>query len=460
MIADDHLAAELGRSARRPPAQHRLSWRATVAIVLLIAAGFALTVLVFQPGFATEDARYVYEVSRTWEFGDWQSPVMALLWWLVDPIAPGTMSMFLLVATLYWAGFGLLALIAARHAPAIGFATPFVALAPPTFFFLGIIWRDVLFGAIWLVAAVLAFAVAERPARIRWPVQALSLSLIALGFLLRPNALFAAPILAAYVLWPGRFDLRRAALVFLPAALAFYALVPAVYYGALHAKRHHVIQTIMVYDLGGITHFTGQNQFPVEWSAAETALLTSRCYSPSVWDVYWTLPPCDFVMQRLERKDDPIFGTRRLPEAWQKAVIAHPLAYLQHRAAFTWNFLARPNLVLPYFDSSGPEGLAYISRPQFQPLFSLYGKLQPTILFRVGLWLVLAGLVCAAAWRLRATPAGAFAVAVTASGVVYVTTFFAVGVSSDFRYAYWCVLATLAGAVAALLGWRERPALP
>jgi hypothetical protein len=164
IIADDQLAAELGRSARRQPARLRLSWRATAAIVLLIAAGFALTVLVFQPGFATEDARYVYEVSRTWEFGDWQSPVMALLWWLIDPIAPGTLSMFLLVATLYWAGFGLLAVIAARRSLAIGFATPFVVLAPPAFLFIGIIWRDVLFGAIWLIAAVLAFAVAERPA--------------------------------------------------------------------------------------------------------------------------------------------------------------------------------------------------------------------------------------------------------------------------------------------------------
>jgi hypothetical protein len=30
-------------------------------------------------------------------------------------------------------------------------------------------------------------------------------------------------------------------------------------------------------------------------------------------------------------------------------------------------------------------------------------------------------------------------------------TFFAVGVAADFRYAYWCVLAALAGGVAAVL---------
>jgi hypothetical protein len=36
-------------------------------------------------------------------------------------------------------------------------------------------------------------------------------------------------------------------------------------------------------------------------------------------------------------------------------------------------------------------------------------------------------------------------------------TFFPVGVAADFRYAYWCVLATLAGAVAAVLARYERP---
>jgi len=49
-----------------------------------------------------------------------------------------------------------------------------------------------------------------------------------------------------------------------------------------------------------------------------------------------------------------------------------------------------------------------------------------------------------------------FAVSVTASGVVYVMTFFAVGVAADFRYAYWCVLAALAGAVAAVLARYEQ----
>ena len=104
-----------------------------------------------------------------------------------------------------------------------------------------------------------------------------------------------------------------------------------------------------MFDLGGITHFTGKNQFPVTWSAAEAALLTTKCYDPKYWDAYWTIEPCRFVMARLERKDDTLFGTPRLTEAWRQAVLTHPLAYLRHRAAFTWNFLTGSNLTLELY---------------------------------------------------------------------------------------------------------------
>jgi hypothetical protein len=430
-------------------------------VLLMVAAGYTVTVLVFYPGYVTVDARYVYADAQAWQFGDWQSPAMGALWRLIDPMAPGALSMFLLTITLYWLGFGTLAFIAARRSIWLGLATPLLAFAPPAFFFVGMVWRDVLFGVIWLAAAVLALAVADRRghiarpktrvnALVRLPVQAISLLLVALGVLLRPNAIFAAPFLAAYVIWPLRFDLKRMAIVFVPAVVLFYALVPLTYYGLLDAKRQNPLHSIAVFDLGGITHFSGDNQFPVSWSGDQTALLISKCYDPVRWDSYWHTPPCPFVMQRLERPDDLIFGTPRLVEAWRRAVLAHPIAYLEHRATFMWQFLARSNLVLPVWDWLNPNA-GYGQSPYFRPLVALHDALQPTLLFRPGLWLVLAVAVGAFAWRTRGTPAGAFAVAVTASAVIYVMTFFPVGVAADFRYAYWCVLATLAGAIAAVL---------
>jgi hypothetical protein len=88
----------------------------------------------------------------------------------------------------------------------------------------------------------------------------------------------------------------------------------------------------------------------------------------------------------------------------------------------------------------------------------LHDALQPTLLFRPGLWLLLAIGVLGLSWRARATPAGAFAIGVTASGIVYVMTFFAVGVAADFRYAYWCVLASLVGGIGVVLARLEQSA--
>ena len=95
-------------------------------------------------------------------------------------------------------------------------------------------------------------------------------ALCAFGVLLRPNALIAAPILAAYIAWPTQMSWKRTAILFVPAMAGFFALVQVVYYGALGATRQHPLQSIMVFDLGGISHFTKQNQFPVTWSEPET----------------------------------------------------------------------------------------------------------------------------------------------------------------------------------------------
>lgn len=464
------MAVEPGKLEGNPIWHTRPHGRAGIAALggltlLLVVAGYALTVLVFYPGYVTVDASYVYADVRAWQsgrpqFGDWQSPVMTVLWRLIDPIAPGAVSIFLLTVTLYWLGFGLLAFVALKHATLkhsalkrsriLALATPFLALLPPTFFFVGMVWRDILFGVIWLAAAVIVLAAAESAVWWRRAVQAVALFLIAIGVLLRQNAIFAAPFLAAYAVWPTCFDIRRMAIAFVPAVVLSYALVPLVYYGLLDAKRQNPLHSILVFDLGGVTRFSGENQFPVAWNGDQKKLLRGACYDPEHWDTYWHLPPCAFVMQRLERPDDVIFGTSRLTAAWWRAVATHPLAYLEHRTTFMWQFLARSNLVLPVWDWRDANS-AYGHSPYFTPLLTLHNALQPTLVFRPGIWLVLAIAVFGFSWRARSTPSGAFAVGVTASAIVYVMTFFFVGVAADFRYAYWCVLATLAGAVAATL---------
>ena len=94
---------------------HKLPWFSRLAVLALILAGYGLTLLVFYPGVMTYDGKYVYEdIART-VWGDWQSPAMTALWRLINPVAPGPASMFLLIATTYWLAFGLLAIAFMRR---------------------------------------------------------------------------------------------------------------------------------------------------------------------------------------------------------------------------------------------------------------------------------------------------------------------------------------------------------
>jgi hypothetical protein len=435
----------------RKPMQRRLR----LAVAALIAAGYSLTLLIFYPGIMTYDAKFVHEDIANRALGDWQSPVMTVLWGVIDPVAPGAGSMFLLIATSYWLGFGILAFALARRLTWLALLLPLLALMPPAFVFVGIIWRDVLFATTWLLAAAIVFATTERGARVRVPAQGLALALCALGVLLRPNALVAAPVLAAYIGWPARMSWKRTAVLFVPLMAGFFALVQVVYYGVLGATRQHPLQSIMMFDLGGISHFARQNQFPVAFSEAESALLLNGCYQPTQWDIYWRLEPCNFVMRKVER-EEKLFGTPAITDAWARAVIRHPLAYLQHRAAFMWNFLGGDNLTMWVVDIEHPTANVYQDRPAFVALVSVHDLLKATLLFRSGLWVLFCIIVCGLAWRRRRTPEGAFALGVCGSAAVYVITFFAVGVASDFRYGYWAVLAGIAGGVVAALDGKPR----
>ena len=427
----------------------------TLIVGGLAAVGYGLTVLAFYPGYLTRDAFYIYETVKEWRFGDWQSPLMAMIWGLVDPIAPGTGSLFLLTSALYWLAFGLLAVMLCRRSLWLGIAVPIVALMPPAFMLLAMVWRDVLFAVVWLLGAVIVLAGGHCRPPTRRLLQGVATVLIGLGILLRPNAIIAAPLLLAYALWRLRFDVKRTAILYLPALAAGYALVQVTYYDIIGVVREYPERSLMVFDLGGITHFSGRNQFPVVWTAEEIALLTGKCYDTERWDVYWTIKPCPFVMKRLEAEG--LFkGSPELPRAWLHAIATHPLAYLQHRAAFTWRLLAGENLTIAEHRLEDAHNAPLVNDPYFKTVRGWHTAIQGTILYRSGFWLLFAAGALLLAWPARATPPGAFAIAVTGSGIVYLLTFALVGVAAEFRYGYWCVLATLAAVPAVIAARRER----
>ena len=117
--------------------------------------------------------------------------------------------------------------------------------------------------------------------------------------------------------------------------------------------------------------------------------------------------------------------------------------------AFMWNFLAGDNLTMWIADVDHPSktvfrGSSRLHRAGDDPRHAQVRRRCSG----PALGCSSASRCARFAWRRRETPEGAFAIGVCGSAAVYVLTFFAVGVASDFRYAYWAVLASIAGAVA------------
>jgi hypothetical protein len=120
-----------------------------------------------------------------------------------------------------------------------------------------------------------------------------------------------------------------------------------------------------------------------------------------------------------------------------------------------WNFLTGDNFTMWVADVEHPTANVFPDRPAFVALVYVHDRLKATPLFRAGAWLLVCVIACGFSWRRRATPEGAFAVGICGSAAVYVLSFLAVGVASDFRYAYWAVLAGIAGGVVAAAPQRD-----
>jgi cobalamin biosynthesis protein CobD/CbiB len=107
-------------------------------------------------------------------------------------------------------------------------------------------------------------------------------------------------------------------------------------------------------------------------------------------------------------------------------------------------------------DIENPDGVLFADKPAFRTLIAIHEILRPTWLFKPIAWLLLCIALCMAAWRRRDTAAGAFVLGTCGSAIVFVMTYFLVGVASDYRYAYWATLAGLTG-IAALLPRANAP---
>ncbi|MBL8531282.1 MAG: hypothetical protein JNK94_06065 [Hyphomonadaceae bacterium] len=315
------------------------------------AAGFiALSALCSYPGMLNPDSASQLWQARHWsELHDWHPPIIAAIWAPLTAMFPSPADMFFLQTALFaLGGYNLaLALAPAAHAPRPRarlalMAAATLAFLPMALLAAGFISKDSLMaGCLFAAGALLCRA--WRDARARTALSAAgAAALIALGLFSRVNAFMAAAPLAA--LWfiiyaPAVRGLvaRRpwAGLTASGALGAVLAVLLLLATGPLNsllgARDARAMDSLAIFDLAGITRFSGQNQFDraPAFAGVFTTEAISACYEPQWWDVFRT---CANVFPTVQAKGPAASGELRA--AWREAIDANPGAYLRHRTGY------------------------------------------------------------------------------------------------------------------------------
>jgi hypothetical protein len=423
------------------------------AWALSAAAGMAGTVLTFYPGYLDSDTDWQLEQARSGFFDDWHPPAMAWVWRQMLPLIDGPGGPFLLNSAMFWVGFALLMHSSVRRPRLATALTLLIGWAPWNSAVLALVWKDAAFGA----AMTLGFGLLSRGGR---ATAAAALLPFTYAALVRHNGVAAFFPAATLVAWRALGELtlggspRRHAVRSLALGLVI-TLGVAVLSGGLSrellaGKRTFAGQVLLVFDLGGISVASGVNLFPPAY-AVDLQDLRAIHQPHSVFPLLWG--PSGGSQRRPGFIDGNPSRVFPLKAHWLAAILQFPRAYLVHRFEFFTRFLG--------IGIGRERGGFGFESSKWQHEFEgrwqrtgwnatvrrLIDRWQETFPFRTVTHLFLL-LAASGIWLFRARsraeipdPDAPLDAALLVSGGFYLLSFLVAGVASDFRYAWWTVIA-------------------
>jgi len=415
-------------------------------VLAAIAAGIVVQIAAYWPGIMIWDSTYQYTQSLSGHYDDWHPPTMNWLWRQLTVFHPGPAPFFILQMLLYWGGFASWSGWAVRQRrPLLAIGIVLCALIPVGFALIGAMIKDSLMtGALLTASSLLAWLqVADaRDQRRIWVLRGCAALLVLFSATLRFNAFVAGiPLLVALMPPAWRSTRARMAMVSTLAAIPLFLAVP-VANRLLQAKSSGVEFSLIIFDLAGITEHSGVDVFP-KMAVDDPVEVNSDCYIPEKWDPYawWDAEHCaiDFGKVRAAMK-----ATGQSPyHFWLSAIVAHPLAYAEHRLRhFNSNtyFLVRDEDYdeddSPAFSQSDPNPWHYQIRPnQIEPVIEqiVLTTLETPLGWPIW-WMAMAVGALILSPRLQSR---GLIVPIGLSVLLYGFAYLVVSVASEMRYHFW-----------------------
>lgn len=461
-------------NARRRAATAPSPLATRLAPWLVALAGIALTLAAFWPGYLSWDSAYQWWQARGGELDPTHPPVMVHLWQVSRAVLPDPGGMLVLQATLWWSALALFANALGGSASRRAATVALLGVWPPLLAVLPHLWKDVWLAALFALAVALLAAELRSP---RAPWRYAAFVALALGCAFRFNALPAALPLLAWVAWrsfegtrdalwptnPGVSASPRAAMSrrkgivvsLLTVALTTLVVIAGSALNRAPGRNVPVWPSIALWDLAAVSIAEDRLLFPPEWvDPALTVADLRRDFVP-----YVNVPSFDRGQLRLNYYYDYTPAQfARLRDAWLALPVAHPRAYLAHRATLSAYLFGLHPHEHPDSLVISPAIVAFKDNPALAPPSGrLHDALQSTLsrlvdvpLFAAWPYLLLAfGLV--GRWALRRDGGtGALSGIVALSSLMLAAPLLVLAPSSDFRYLLWSVAAALLAAALAI----------
>lgn len=411
-----------------------------MALAALTAA--AITAYAYWPGLMTWDSVRQYDQALSGDIDDWHPPVMEWIWRQFLPVHKGPIPMLLLELALYWGGLVLLAgALWRQDRHRLAGALLACGLLPIGLALTGEILKDVLLAGTLLVTAGF---VARNERGVTHTLIAVALLLFAA--MLRFNAFTAClPLLIVLLPETWRTSWPRLALATVVGTALLMAAMP-VANRLIGAKPSGVELSLIIFDLGGITKFSGSSAFPAEIRVDNPVEANARCYDPEKWDsyAYWVDVECPLGFSAWSA-EVASRGVKPYPY-WVSQIAAHPLAYAEHRLlhfAINTRLLPLSDSVERPVQAEGPPndwGFHVTDNPVLRAIDGLAVLSAHTPLGWPIVWIAIALGVVVAAWGRNVAR---LALPLALSSLFYGSGYLVFSVASELRYHLWTELAAL-----------------
>lgn len=379
-----------------------------------------IQLLIFYPGVLAYDSIMTLNQAKI-GLSVVNEPVMfGLLWRGLRIFFSDEFGMLLLNAIVFWCSIFLIGKNFKLKKSVISLYL--VSLTPPIFSISSIIWKDITMGVFLLMSYACLINLRQGYKRV---YHIVFLSSLFLSISIRFNAAAAAvPLLFTY-LSSTKLNLNIVNRFILSNLICLLVLISSILISipfrdsqSMYVSR----QMIRLYDLAGISARMGQLLFPDEQIRRRRANFEEvrvRSQADSVDEVTWQYLGISLTFDK------------EIEQLWNENVKKYPLAYLDHKLSLFMRLIGLKQLEKNY--------IVHNPNPADNFKSSIYKAFDyKGFYYRLWIWLVLSTM---ALFLIRKKDT--LCTTLYFSGLFYLLPYTFIGVSSAYRYVWWCVICFL-----------------